>query len=76
MVNYQLIQLYQELFQMQQIINNEILPLASQVGLDKEDPKLVKSAENFASELERHLSEYNIESSKTTVTPITKRKEY
>lgn len=73
MVNYHLIKLYHELFEMQHLLDNEILPLASQVGLDREDSQLIESAENFTRELKRHLSEYEASLSKNNPMKTLKR---
>lgn len=72
-MEYPKLKLYYELLEMHHIITGEILPLADQVGLNEDDAKLVRSAEQFAREIGRHLDERNIEINKITVKPFNRR---
>lgn len=60
-MNYLVIKFYHEFFELQQILNGEILPLASQIGLNQNDPALFKAAQNFVREMEKHFDEYDLD---------------
>lgn len=59
-MQYQIVKLYAELFKLNDALNNDILPLATHVGLVGEDRALYEAAEKLAAEIERHLGEYQI----------------
>ena len=58
--NYQIAQFYSRLFELQKVLNSELLPLAVHIGTNSEDAKLFESLEVLATDLDEHLENYEL----------------
>lgn len=64
--NYQIAKFYSLMFELQQKLNSDILPLAVHIGANQEDPSLFESLEVLATDIEEHLTNYKLTVGKTT----------
>lgn len=58
--NYQIAKLYAALFELQNTINWEIIPMATHIGLQGEDPELYDALQAVADRAEQHLGKYEL----------------
>jgi len=58
--NYQIAKFYSLLFELKNVLNNDLLLLGAHIGADKEDAKLYESLEIAATDIEAHLENYEL----------------
>lgn len=58
--NYQIAKFYSRLFELQNIINAELIPLGVHIAVQTNDAKLFESLEILAADIERHLENYEL----------------
>ena len=58
--NYQIAKFYARLYELREIINNEIVPGGIHIGAQTEDHKLFESLEILANDIDEHLRSYEL----------------
>lgn len=58
--NYQIAKFYSRLYELKELLNLEMIPLAVHIGADRQDPKLFESLEIAATDIEQHLESYEL----------------
>lgn len=58
--NYQIAKFYARLYELREIITNDILPCGIHIGAQTEDHKLFESLEILATDVDEHLKEYEL----------------
>lgn len=58
--NYQTAKFYARLFELREMLNNELIPTAVHIGANQEDAKLFESLEVLATDINEHLENYEL----------------
>ena len=58
--NFQIAKFYSKLFELKNLLNNEMIPLAVHIGVQTEDAKLFESLEVAATDINEHLENYEL----------------
>lgn len=58
--NFQIAKFYSKLFELKEMLNSEMIPLAVHIGANREDAKLFESLEILATDIEEHLEKHEI----------------
>lgn len=58
--NYQIAKFYTKLFELKDFLNGEMLPVGVHIAADTLDRKLFESLEVLATDIEEHLSSYEL----------------
>lgn len=64
--NYQIAKFYARLYELQQMLNSDLLPLGTHIGIEQRDAKLFESLEVAATDVEQHLENYELSLSKSS----------
>ncbi len=56
--NYQIAKFYSKMFELKNLLNNEMIPLAVHIGAQTEDPKLFEGLDVLATDISEHLENY------------------
>lgn len=58
--NYQIAKFYARLYELREIINNDLLPCGVHIGAETEDAKLFESLEVLATDVDEHLKSHEL----------------
>lgn len=58
--NFQIAKFYARLYELKDVINNDLIPLAVSLGANHEDAKLFESFEVLAADIDEHLEKHEI----------------
>ena len=58
--NFQIAQFYSKLFEIKELITNDLLPLGTHIAVSTNDAKLFESLEVLATDIEEHLEKHEI----------------
>lgn len=58
--NYQIAKFYARLFELKDMLNGELLPLAAHIGIRGEDARLFESLEILATDIGEHLEAVDV----------------
>lgn len=58
--NYQIAKFYSLLFELKDVLNNELLPLGAHIAVETNDAKLFESLEIAAADIEEHLKNHEL----------------
>ncbi len=58
--NFQIARFYSRLFELQELINNELIPCGVHIAAQTNDAKLFESLEVLATDINEHLENYEL----------------